>query len=197
MSAILFKKGDFLTQETIEDSYAIWDGTLYIAKDGSRQYSLAVYGRLEYNQAKRISQFVTDIGLDGKSCGYVVDEHDITGWRKCTQTEINHILLSLGKNKYRWDTKELALHRVSSKEELNLNGSSSAYNKATVLKKRYNRQKIGIVPMNSSSNFFLHEECDKYNNFLENYHPTICKKKRIKHQRNFVPVNDLNINFLR
>ena len=196
MSAILFKKGDFLTQETIEDSYAIWDGTLYMAKNGSKQYALMVYGRLEYNKTKNSSKFVTDIGLNGKTCGYVVDEADINGWRKCTQTEINKILLSLGKNKYRWDTKDLALHRVLSKEELNLNGTSSAYYKSTVLKKRYNRQKISIIPMSNKSNLFLQNECDKYNDFLENYHPTIFKKKKIRHKKSFVPINDLNINFL-
>lgn len=201
MTKIQFKKGDFLTQESIYDSFAIWEGNVYKSKKGINQYSLIVYGNNTYNTTTKTFKFITHVGCNGKDCGYVVNETDLHTWRKCTQSEINTILLSLAKSKYKWDNEKLIIEKMDANEHLVLTDGNSLYNKATTIKKRNYKQKIKLKPMTHSATAFLKKECDKYNFALTDYHPLIrsrSNKKKIRSNclLNSLYPSDRNYNFM-
>jgi len=200
MSKILFKKGDFITQDSVTESFAIWDGTHYKSKEGEDQYALIVYGNIVKDETTNKYKFVTHIGCNGKSCGYVIEAKDMDSWRKCTQNEINIILLSLFKNKYKWNNTLKEIEKLTSKDTLSSNDSSSCYKQSVILKKRSYQQKIKIKPMDVNASNFIKLESDKYNEMINDYHPKVKSPKKIKKHKFFNSymsgLNRYGINFL-
>lgn len=169
---IKFNKGDFITQESADEVFAIWGGDKYVLKNKHKvQYSLTCYCDPTNFENKKPSPILS-LGLHGNQCDYVINEEDLPYWRKCTQSEINKILEFLALKGYKWINDEL--QKLLPNEKLCFSDTDNAdtvipikgssYHKMTILKKKWDRQKISIIPMTLGNKQTILKSCVNFNN---------------------------------
>lgn len=170
MTNTRFTKGDFITQKNDDSVFAIWSGNEYHSDDdNTMNYSLFAYydptNVVEDGKNKSgivfKSEPIFDIATNGNDCNYVVAEDDITYWRHCTNFEINKILKFLAEKGYKWVNKLSEIQKMSHGEKLVL--CDSEFERETVLKKKWNRQRFPISLMDSNKRHFIIMACQRYN----------------------------------
>ena len=101
-----FKKGEFITQNTCPDSFAIFGGDVFAPenRDDGEDYSLiCYYNPSHFNQDGsgkwvREEVFEYDLGTI-EVCEYTINVRDMGFWRKCTEKEKEDALKVLAEKK--------------------------------------------------------------------------------------------------
>jgi len=212
MNNIPFIKGDFITQSGADNVFAIWDGEEYPSEDKSKDYSLIAYcdptNMEEDTNAHGFKCYVPkpiiSIGLNGQECDYVICEDDLSSWKKCSQDDINKILQFLAEKGYKWDMDLCELRKLGPNEKLIFSDSpkqtparttfstvTKTYGKVTILKNKWERQTVPIVPMGKTKLSILKKACNTYNE--ETYSPRRYNRNYRSYQRPFVNVNSRSL----
>lgn len=131
MSKLKFEKGDFITQNTCPDSFAIFEGNAY--KEPSSEntiYSLICYYNPNHtsktSDGNWVREHVFEYDLDGEqTCEYGIYADEINEWRKCTQSEIDEALKMLAKKRLAWIETTNKFRRLESNEQLFFNKPNS------------------------------------------------------------------------
>jgi len=107
-----FKRGEFITQNSSPESFAIFGGDAYdpVEKGAGIDYSLiCYYNPYHYtqNDANRwVREEVFEYDLEDndmdETCEYTISADDMNYWRTCTQTEIDNALKLLAKKHLAW-----------------------------------------------------------------------------------------------
>jgi hypothetical protein len=127
MPSIMFKKGQFITQNSCPKSFAIFEGDAY-APDNDRDgmdYSLTCYYNPDHcsfddKSNKWLREFVFEYDLSTVSvCEYTINENDMVYWRLCTEDEKNDALKILAeKHQLAWDEKTNKFRKLEKNEKL-------------------------------------------------------------------------------
>jgi len=188
MKNLKFKKGEFITQNTCPDSFAIFGGVPYESlnpEDGA-DYSLICYFNPDHyeqnsnGQWYRESVFEYELN-DEESCEYTISESDMQYWRSCTQYEIIQALKTLAGKRLAWDDAKHILRRLSPNEQIkfddnhstvhcggNTRHSSPMYSQTKTTIKQITRvvneaweQKEPMTAMDDERRIFVLAQCDK------------------------------------
>lgn len=124
-SNIKFKKGEFITQNSYTDSFAIFDGCCdddINGSDGSVYSLICYYNPRHYTQNsdnRWVTETIFEYNLDGSNtCEYTLEEEDFIYWRTCTQSEIDKALEFLAKKGLAWIDKENKFRKLGANEKL-------------------------------------------------------------------------------
>lgn len=129
-----FKKGDFITQISYPNVFAIYGGTPYdpIEPGGEIDYSLTCYYNPSHftqdSQGKWNSEVIFDYDLDGEDkCEYTINQSDMEYWRVCTVEEKKEALKILAeKKRLAWDDEKHILRHLAANEKFISDGEATA-----------------------------------------------------------------------
>lgn len=120
-----FKKGEFITQNSCPDSFAIFGGDAYepVEKGAGVDYSLiCYYNPSHYSQDSQgiwIRESVCEYDLDGEeTCEYTINADDMQYWRNCTQEEIDNALKILARKHLAWIKDENKFRKLGPNEQI-------------------------------------------------------------------------------
>jgi hypothetical protein len=120
-----FRKGEFITQNSCPDSFAIFGGDAYdpVVKGAGVDYSLiCYYNPSHYNQdsqGKWVRESVCEYDLDEEeTCEYTINADDMQYWRSCTQEEIDNALKILAKKRLAWVEETHKFRKLALNEQL-------------------------------------------------------------------------------
>ena len=120
-----FKKGEFITQNSCPDSFAIFGGEAFdpIVKGAGVDYSLiCYYNPSHYNQdsnGKWVREVVFEYDLEEtETCEYTINADDMQYWRKCTQDEIDNALKLLSTKHLAWIEETSKFRKLGLNEQL-------------------------------------------------------------------------------
>lgn len=124
-SDLTFKRGEFITQNSYSDSFAIFGGDVYDPAEGEsgQDYSLiCYYNPAHYTQdseGKWNSEEVFEYDLlDEETCEYTINTEDMNFWRPCTQYEIDNALKILAKKRLAWVHEDNRFRKLGINEQL-------------------------------------------------------------------------------
>ena len=120
-----FKKGEFITQDTCPDSFAIFGGEAYDplkAGDGV-DYSLICYYNPQHTSKENgrwVSESILEYDLEdtGETCEYTINESDMDFWRTCTQGEIDNALKYLSTKHLAWVEENKKFRKLGVNERI-------------------------------------------------------------------------------
>ena len=121
-----FKRGEFITQNSCPNSFAIFGGEAYdpINPGDGMDYSLiCYYNPAHFNQSSegkwvREEVFEYDLEEADETCEYTINESDVDYWRSCNQLEIDEALKFLAKKHLAWDEKEKEFRKLGVNERI-------------------------------------------------------------------------------
>lgn len=125
-----FKRGEFITQNSCPNSFAIFGGEAYdpINPGDGIDYSLICYYNpthfVQNSDGKWLREEVFEYDLEGgndgdETCEYTINESDVDYWRSCTQEEIDDALRFLAsKHHLAWDEKEKEFRKLKQNERI-------------------------------------------------------------------------------
>lgn len=120
-----FKKGEFITQNSCQHSFAIFEGKAYdpIKEGEGVDYSLICYHNPNHftqdSKGNWIRENIFEYDLDGfETCEYTINEDDMKYWRSCTQTEIDEALRILAKKRLAWIEETHKFRRLNPNEQI-------------------------------------------------------------------------------
>lgn len=124
-SKLKFRKGDFITQNSCPNSFAIFGGDVYepVEEGAGEDYSLiCYYNPAHYDQDSngnwiRQSVFEYDLGTT-EVCEYTINEHDMMFWRCCTESEKDKALQTLATKKLAWIENTYKFRKLGVNEQL-------------------------------------------------------------------------------
>jgi hypothetical protein len=124
-SKLKFEKGEFITQKSCHNSFAIFGGETYdpVEEGGGVDYSLICYYNpnhyVQDSNGKWKSECVFDYDFsDESTCEYTINDDDMDYWRSCTQAEIDEALRTLAKKRFAWIEGSNKLRRLGVNEQL-------------------------------------------------------------------------------
>lgn len=120
-----FKKGEFITQDSSPNSFAIFGGEAYDpinAGDGV-DYSLICYYNPQHvtkEGGKWVSESIFEYDLENanETCEYTINESDMNYWRTCTQGEIDNALKFLSTKRLAWVEEDNKFRTLNLNERL-------------------------------------------------------------------------------
>ena len=123
-----FKKGEFITQNSCPDSFAIFGGEAYdpIEKGAGPDYSLiCYYNPSHFNQdsnnrwvREEVFEYDLETNEIDESCEYTINADDMDYWRHCTQDEIENALKILANKRLAWIKETNKFRRLATNEQI-------------------------------------------------------------------------------
>lgn len=124
-SNLKFKRGEFITQNTCPDSFAIFGGDAYepIVEGEGVDYSLICYHNPSHyaqnSEGKWVREDVFEYDLDNEeTCEYTINACDMEYWRACTQEEIDTALRFLANKHLGWNDSTHKLRKLGVNEQI-------------------------------------------------------------------------------
>ena len=125
--SLKFDRGDFITQNSCPDSFAIFGGEEYPSTNGDDgvSYSLICYSNPNHyaqnSEGKWVRENIFEVDFDdtGSVCEYTLNESDFDYWRKCSAAETDAALKFLANTKrLAWEEKRFEFRKMGPNEQL-------------------------------------------------------------------------------
>lgn len=120
-----FRRGEFITQNSCPDSFAIFGGDAYdpVEQGAGMDYSLICYFNPSHydqnSQGRWVREEVFEYDLeDEETCEYTINADDMEYWRSCTQAEIDNALKYLAKKHLAWVEETNRFRKLGINEQL-------------------------------------------------------------------------------
>ena len=149
-----FHNGEFITQISYPDVFAIFGGTAYdpIEPGGEMDYSLICYYNPSHftqnSEGKWDSEVVFEYDLeDDKKCEYTLNKSDMEYWRPCTDDEkLAALKILADKERLAWDDEKKHLRKLYPNERL-IEGNNSEYKNNSHAPNSYLPSQTQIKPL--------------------------------------------------
>lgn len=125
MKNLRFKRGEFITQKSSPNSFAIFGGEALdpVHEGDGVDYTLICYYNdnhfYQNSEGKCVHESVFEYDLDDdETCEYTINENDMNYWRTCTQPEIDAALKILAVKRLGWLEGENKFRKLAMNETL-------------------------------------------------------------------------------
>jgi hypothetical protein len=124
-SNLKFRKGEFITQNSCPNSFAIFGGEAYdpVKAGDGMDYSLICYSNPQHftkEGEKWIHESIFEYDLEetNETCEYTINESDKNYWRTCTQGEIDNALKFLASKHLAWVEEDNKFRKLGANERI-------------------------------------------------------------------------------
>ena len=127
-SNLKFNKGDFITQNSCPNSFAIFGGDAYdpIEQGAGVDYSLICYYNPQHfdqtSNGNWVRQTVFEYDLEDETCEYTINANDMEYWRACTESEKDDALRFLASKHLAWNDNSYKFRKLGVNEQLMFGG---------------------------------------------------------------------------